>query len=822
MQYATYRSKSEDVEYDVEKDTEYSPVVRGLFALLDAEKIRKDYPSQSADDLRNKLLSKRKARAFQTGDHADEVEHESDEQEAQRVQAERIAQQRNAEGNEPRVVAGPTLANFKAIRSHIQFIGNFIHTYPESGAGELGAIHRNAKEGYEKYFRQFDKHISADTGQPMDAGYLPEEDGPFGEIIREAINRLKFVETEIKKHDSQNMREVADAKPEGKEFWLWFTRDIQWLSIMDYWTMAKEGWEDVTRLWKRRGENARGKVGELLTSWIGDKVPYFGQLKHEFHRRQQSSEQEAVGVWEKALENVDSYKLIEDIPHVNNQDHLKAVMILLTKRGRLDWDDQELWKALSRFSHFKIPRDECHRDPVLLDKWLQKVISDIWHDKDLYRTWKTGNEHSYDSERDKYNGVADYYSNSGLLGSQLEYMLETFVEAKENHKPIPDQVNPHLYEQLFLYAMEKGKMSMQEKFFYLIMGLKWKIIPFDRLSIINSKISTSTFPYIDYFYQQNNTAKEMEELAESLTESEDQRFRPGPKTTAFLIEEVAHDEASRARVTKVISRLGNGIDHEDIPMVTGYMTQGGWNNFLIVSSGAIQRITSEGLKNAYVGYNTLFKVYGMLAEKKVENGQTLPPSDVEYLAERIVAFAHYDNVIVRQAIDGGIRPKLSLREIENETMPSGNGLKTKQYRDPVNSLVNAVFETYGPQMAAELGEKNLRNFEGAAVDYDTFRKDYLGVDDEGHQVTDEKTMGQNDKRGGHIFRMSSLVENALIKAVNTDKGAKLINLLRQRKGDFINEGEVQLNYATHKDIFNRQERLKRANGEHGNDHGGGH
>lgn len=826
LTYATYRSKVEAFgdDYDLEKDPEFaSTEERQLLRLLDAQYLENGRVTPRKDIAEFSKTSKgRKTLAFR------DIEDPFAE-DANAVDARTHLPERTAKGNEPTVVAGPTLANFKTIRSQIQFIGNYIHTYPEAGTGWLGEVHRDAKENYEKYFLQFDKRIDAHTGQPK-PDYLPEEDGQFGEIIREAINRLKVIEKQIKDYDGKNMRDVADAAPVGKAFWLWFTRDIQWLSIMDYWTMATEGWEDIKRLWKRRGENARGKVGELLTSWINDKVPYFGQLKHEFHRRQQDSELAAVQVWEQALENVDSYKLIEDIPHVNNQDHLKAVMILLTKRGRLDWDDEKLWEALSRFSHFKIPRDECHRDPVLLDKWLQKVIADIWTDKDLYRTWKTSNEHSYAQERDKYEGVADYYSNAALLGSQLEYLLETFVHAKENHKPIPDQVNPHLYEKLFLYAMEKGKMTMEAKFFYLIQGLRWKIIPFDRLSILNGKISTDTFPFIDYFYQQNNTEKEIYELAESLKESEDQRFKPGPKTTAFLIEEVAHDEASRSRVTKVIARKGNNIDHEDIPMVTGYMTQGGWNNFLIVATGAVQRVTAEGLKNAYVGYNTLFKVYGMLAEKKAEDGQSLAPSDVTYLAERIVAFAHYDNVVVRQAIDIRDRPKLSLREIENETMPSGNNKKVKEYRDPMNELKFRVFQAYAREMAEILetqgkfvSDENGIEISGANREekFKNYREMYLGMDDHGNPLSETPFTGGN-KKGLRIFKMSGEVETAMVEAVKTDKGKKMIDILRDMtirenhgRGKLLNEGgdEDQIIYAKHQAIFNRQKRFKRANGE---------
>ncbi|TSC97962.1 MAG: hypothetical protein Greene101449_1056 [Candidatus Peregrinibacteria bacterium Greene1014_49] len=823
MQYATYRSKSEDTEYDVEKDKEYTPIVRGLFNLLDAQTIQRDDPSKPADDLRNTLLAKRTALAFLTGDEDDEDGGEN-EVDPNAPATERIARQ-EAPTETPlsrEALKGPTLEDFTKLRKSIKVIHEYFHSYPVKEAGGLGDLYQNAKEGYDQYFRQFNEHIRAYSDhEHMPEPYVPENDADLGRIIAQANSVLDSELKVIKDFDTMKMEAVNDAKPEGKEFWLWFTRDIQWLSIMDYWTMAKEGWEDVQRLWKRRGENARGKVGELLTGWINDKVPYFGQLKHEFHRRQQSSEQEAVGVWEKALENVDSYALIDQIPHVNNPDHLKAVMVLLTKRGRLDWDDPKLWKALSRFSHFKIPEKECHRDPVLLDKWLQKIIADIWTDKDLYRTWKTTNEHSYDSERDKYAGVADYFSSNGLLAPQLEYMLKTFVIAKDKRDngenvPIPDQVNPHLYEELFLYAMERGKMSMEQKFFFLIQGLRYKLIPFDRLAILNSKISTETFPFIDFFYQRNNAVWEIEEMGKSIQER-DNPFQAGKKTTAFLLEEVAKDEAMRQRAFKVISRKGNQLDHEDIPFLMGIADAGSLDELLIVSSGQLQRVTPEGLKNAYVGYNDVFKVHAMQAEKR----GSLSPQDIDFLSSRLSAFVHYDNIVARKAHNTPNRPSLSFEAINNQTMPSGDGKKPRQFRDPMLKLVDRVFIAYQDVILNELSHSpHIDSASGETSQ--TFLKNYLGVD----ALTNERKRSEEQFTPGkeaaaRVWSMGSKMPGILQKAIQSDDGDRFVRILKEMKEDFVNQGETQYKFMDMQEFVGRQSRFEHANGG-GNGHGGGH
>ncbi len=820
MKYGTYRNKAEAIGegYNLDTDTEEFPSAeeRRLLHLLDAQynnaslpTVAKEFPEERFGADGRTILAFHNGGAHDEDDMYGEGDSESPDAKAEKIK-------------------GPTIEDFKQLRSQIQYLGQFIQTYPESGSGWIGEVYRDAKAGYDLYFRQFDEHVSAD-GSTLPDGYRPEDDEDFGNIIRNAKKVLKTVRGDLDKFDAKSLQSVAEAKAGGKEFWLWMTRDIQWLSIMDYWTIAKEGWEDVSRLWKRRGENARGKVGELLTGWIGDKVPYLGQLKHEFHRRQQDSELSAVQVWEKALDNVDSYKLIDEIEHVNSPDHLKAIIALLTKRGRLVWEDKKLLIALSRFSHFKIPIDECHRDPILLEKWLQKVIADIWADKDLYRSWKTSNEHNYDSERDKFEGVAGYMSVGGKLQSELEYMLKTFIDAKENDKPIPDQVNPHYYEKLFFYSMQNGKMSMQAKFFYLVQGIRYGLIPHDRLALINGKVSTESFPFIDYFYQQNNTLPELIELGKTIEEKGEKRFEPGPKCIAFLIEEVGRDERARQRLVKVISRQGQKIDHEDIPMATALLNYGAWNEFLIVASGAIQRMSPEGMKNAYVGYNTLFKTYGMISKKKADSNQLLSRQDAKYLASRLAAFAHFDNIVVRQANNGKARPDLTIEEIKTGTMPSAEGKTPAHFRDKMHKLMDKVMEEYKGEIEAFLmrkGKLEVKQKDGPnkAITVDTYLDTYLGRSSD-HKTRDEKILQGDEKL--RIFDMSADMQEALTEAIGSDGGMRLMDVLQDMsiadprnpsKELLDNEGDDPLKFD--KEIFGRQSRFAKANG--GNGHGAVH
>lgn len=771
MQYATYKNRKESIgsAYDIGADPYFSSEdVRTLIRLLDAGEI----PQQN-NALWDTAMDKREEVSYSGLGSGNDPNEDEDEK------------KKGEEGPKP------IIEEFKSLRGLIGFIGEFISAFPQGTPDELKTAHHEATHEYDVLFKMFSERVD-EHGHKLPNDFDTDE-------LREPLERHKRTLTawkeEIQKFDSNNMASVSEAPPGQKEMWLWATRDIQWLSIMDYVTIAKESWEDLGRLWKRRGENARGKVGELLTGWIPDKTPYLGQLKHEFHRRQQSSEQEAVGVWEKALENVDSYKLIEDLPHVNNQDHLKAVMILLTKRGRLDWDDPDVWRALSRFSHFKIPEHECHRDPVLLEKWLQKVITDIWSDKDLYRTWKTTNEHSYDSERDKYNGIADYYSATGNLRPQLAYMLKTFVEVKKAQKlgkavQMPDQVNPHLYEKLFLYAMENGKMTMKDKFFYLVQGLRYQLIPIDRVSIIQGKVAMEGFPFIDFFYQQNNSMADITEISDSITEDPpNDPFEPGLKSVAFLMEEVARDEMTRARVSKYMDRKGDTLDHEDVPMFVAFVGFNDMNSMLQPMGGQKQRLTAEGIKNAYVGYNTLFKSNAMRLKKMIEDGQKPSRDDLQYLVSRLVAYTHFNNVVLREAAEVSGRPTLGYEAYKNSTMPSAsNGLKPKDYGEQMNTFADRLIKKYGITLSTP------------GVDIN----EYLGKDAgmrDGER--NEKSFEKASPKAKEVFGATKEMYNVVFNAVLADNGAGLVEVLTGMDDSFINEGDSQFSYADMQKNANR-------------------
>lgn len=344
--YGTYRKKRREIAgYDVRTDARFTDNERALFETLNRTE------GETADSRLQPSLA--------TGTL--DLEANEDALEDQGSGTRRSISENEDEKPKPSITA--EIDNLKKAITEIE---QFLEAFPSQ---------RPALEEDLQTIRQFhEKMLEAFRTQRYgDAIIDPETDHTFRKHLEQANAEInKQVLERI--HDFDKKGYDLTKQPHGRRnWWQYLTRDIQWLSIMDYVQMAKEASEDIQRLWKRRGEGARAKVGKLLTQWISNKVPYIGQLQYEFHRREQQSELDAVGVWEKALENVDPYTMQESLAEIRNQDHLKATLIRLTKLGRLDWNDVELWRALGRLSHFQMPEEPCKRDQQLRDFWLKNA-----------------------------------------------------------------------------------------------------------------------------------------------------------------------------------------------------------------------------------------------------------------------------------------------------------------------------------------------------------------------------------------------------------------------------------------------------------------
>ncbi len=515
-----------------------------------------------------------------------------------------------------------------------------------------------------------------------------------------------IIETELSKctEEIDRVRGKVVEKMEGGRGgrgtgWRGVLSGIEWISLADLYNVGVQAVEDLGHMWKRRGEAVRARVGEKFVDWIPAKVPYLGRLKGEFQRRGHQSDLDEVEHIKGALKDADAWTLLHHLHDERNADHLRAIIELLTEKGRMDWNDVGFWETLNDLSQYRMPVEACKNDTVLRDMWLQKLITDIWADKDHFYNWRQSNDSGIESGRKKFNGLADQLSNvSGGLSGRMQSMLQLWCEKTHDGKEIhdvPSEINPHLYEELLYYAMRNGKCSMEQKMFYLVQGVRYNLLSLERLQYLAGEGGgvLNRFPFIDYFYKHNNSKSEIERISNRIQEgTKEKRFKEGRKTTIWFHLEVLRDENVRQRISKGTSKTNaEGLDHEDVPAVMSSADYALATELLGVISGSRFKLSPEGMKNAYVGFATRFKLLSRVATLQEKNKARFTPRDLAELSKSMLAYMHYDNIITDNGNKGTLG-KLTWDQINETGAPSiGTDLKVKDVRNGNKNLMRDLF-----------------------------------------------------------------------------------------------------------------------------------
>lgn len=588
----------------------------------------------------------------------------------------------------------------REIKRDITGFKAFMKSYPEHAPAMKGLadeIEQAFKQYIDKPFLDIEPNLTPAQQQPA-LDLIGER---IDMLNNDHISRVKAYIAEIDLHK----RDMRNAEKTGKNFWAMWT-SINWISVMDVVNTVKQAGEDLGRMWKRRGETAQANLGEWLTGWIPDnQIPglqYFGRLKKEYNRRSKASEIEEVNQWKEALKDADSYELQDLIKTARNKDQMRAIIELLSERGRLDWNDANLMRSLSAMSSYNMPVEACLRSDVLRDKWYHLVIYDIWDDKDHYYNWRTQNDSNVKSEKGKFTPTADQLSNvPGGLNGELERILRIFVQSREANTSIPQDVNPHLYEEIIDYSIRNGKMTMEDKFYFLVQGIRYKLLSIDRLRTLAGEEGgvLNIFPFIDYFYTKNNTYADIERLGKRLEESKDpkspKRFKPGLRTTLFVRLEVAREQRVQERLKKGVGKQGENIDHDDIGYFLPELDQSGVKEWLSTLSGNRQKLSKEALKNGYNGFSMKFKTFAALAELDKQGIQKFTQADARNLAQTFGAYVLFDNILTRNGYDNFLqRPELSAHEFRATTVMGRDGVKVGEYREGINVFVDGVIKDY--------------------------------------------------------------------------------------------------------------------------------
>jgi len=614
--------------------------------------------------------------------------------------------------------------DLEAIEHMINSISTFGKAYgtPEGGRHYNPRFKREADEivgngegdgGYMDVFNEL-RHIWT-TGKSRNGQEVPdpERNSLYMETVQKFKEHVtdthKQVETLDKKFSEINHEPVTKKRTISQKL------GIQWLCILDVMRIYKEFKEDVEGIWHSIQDGKTADVKAALTKNLPVHIPgtnikipiigkYTERLPHYTERARNSKELERVKKWEDSFTNLDAEELLDLIGKTPTRDQLRASIELLVKKGRMNWGDERVWKALNEKSKYKMPYGPCKRDETLRDKWLHKLISDIWNDKDMFNEWMTGNSGSFDKHKQSYTHEADNFANiAGKTAYELHVMLKTFVQCKKDGTPLPEDVNPHHYEELLHYSMRNGKMTMEQKVFFLIQGIASGFMPLERLRALAGEKGgvLIKFPFLDYFYQRHNSLSEIQKVSRRLTEYEPDgktpTFKPGSKTTMFMRLVLLRDQKARERISKALDKGAEGLDHEDIPYLATEIDWVKMVNMLGVMSGARSKVSKEGWKNAYVGFNEKFKVYANLARLSQEKKAVMTDGDVRDLAQSIGAYIVMDNQMMRATDLKPGQISLSTEALEIERPVANPNLRTADYRNRTRDFVWALAQNLNMQ-----------------------------------------------------------------------------------------------------------------------------
>lgn len=369
---------------------------------------------------------------------------------------------------------------------------------------------------------------------------------------------------------------------------------------------------------------------------------------------------------------------------------------------------------------------------IVRDFWLQKMVSVIWSDKHKFFEWKQDNSAGIKKGKDQFTPTADQLANiKGGLRKRLSRQLEQFVEAHERGDHVPDEVDPHLYEELLHYSMRNGQMTMEDKMFFLVQGIRYKLLSIDRLRALAGQSGgiVNQFPMIDYFKSKHNTYPEILALGKRLDEAKSgsERFSPGQKTTLWLHLEVLRDEGASSRISKASSGTrAEDLDHEDIPTIMAQADYETVKRMTDIISGGREKLSPEAVKNGYTGFGTKFKILARLAELgKFTQG------DAMEAAKSVTAYILYDNIVTRNGADRENRSTLSWANIQGHG-PSTGKYSVQDYRIPNNTFVKDLISGLGTSIDwAKVGvgpEQFVRSAEDISVRKDDEQsKNFKGI-----------------------------------------------------------------------------------------------
>ena len=615
---------------------------------------------------------------------------------------------------------------------------------------------------------------------------------------------------------------------------LW--NDTEFITLHNLYEMGKVLNEFVHRKLKRREKGAIGVVGEKMFG------PMYSELGAEFKSLAQSAENEEVSHHVKTYETMGIDFLKHELHVARNKDIMKAAIQVLCNKGQMRWDDPEFHKAVNRLSN-GIPITVSEKTHV---SDLEKVI-DGWWGQDSFREFRLKQDSQYKSFMGGFEDRAkrlesDPDRNGGLKGA-LQRLLYMHLQG--------EYVNPCEYEEYLRWAITAGKITIEDKLFFFIMGIgavgKGKhghdgetLLHVDRTGAIESDL-LKAFPILDYFASREDfpaykddgtekfeidpeTGKEIRSVGkitihhfrhwikdivkkdlgvksmEEITNPEN--MKPGVLMSRFLNEEIVWNETARKRIEKTAGNVSTW-DHDDFNVFGVMFGEESVVNMVLRQGGSEQKVTNAGLKNVYVGFNNFTKVKLEMLRGHIKDGNgAQADKDVRDLMNLWRTFIRYDALIERRfkPPEGGVVVHLGDQEFDSYPVCDGSRSVRRQQKE-VQAFIGGIANAMN--LSSEWG----------IVTNKVISKEDAGAQQDEVTVFGEKLEGK--LRGMKPAEMLKLFDG--IQSDNAKKGIEIKGTMHPRdvnKAQKEKEGAEDIQLKEYKNLkieekVNKIERLKR-------------
>ncbi len=479
----------------------------------------------------------------------------------------------------------------------------------------------------------------------------------------------------LTKQVSEQMAKVEEEPEYFKELW----KNTTFLSMKDVGRLWTTFTDYIVRKHQTKSKRRMGKAGQAMFEGVID------QLSNDFDREKESAEQEEVDKYKKAIANKDAWQVFDFIKNSSHPDELKAGLRALADKGRIDWNNEEIWDALTRFSGVKFYESDKYNLALRASK-IQRACERIW-DAQEYGDLESTNQGKIESQVKKYEKEIDNYVNK--IPVQIEQMLKNKREGAQ-------KVDPHRYESFVVALAKRGKGNPEHFFYYVVAGVASGLLTPERAMAIQQQF-TNAWPPLQIINQMNPDQQQYEVWVQQIKDIHLQRtgkpiakdnfaFPDRQDVSTFMYLNIM--EATQVRDRVFANKDGAQFDHDHARVIASIGDESMAISITAGATGGNARFKASIYNNIQVGVldhiTTLARNRDRMSESKLR----------EVIA-RQAGYVITMDALLKERLLTGKNATYRLKHNELQAIPREGGaysktLKTGEYMKKNYEIYSAI------------------------------------------------------------------------------------------------------------------------------------